>query len=62
MERLEQQERLEVGVGGQASIHPPKALGLDVGARTTGRRGREGSHGDGERVSTRGESGGGGVA
>lgn len=45
IERLEQKKRLEVGVGGDASIHPPILWGR--GTSATGRRGREGSHGGG---------------
>lgn len=49
MERLEQEERLEVGVGGQAIIHPPGplrlGLGLDLGWDAMG-SGWERSHGD----------------
>jgi hypothetical protein len=41
MEALEQQERLEVGVGGDASIHPPSVCS----ARAMG-RGRNGSQRD----------------
>jgi hypothetical protein len=57
MQALEQQQRLEVGVGRAASIHPPgvcsaRAMGLGrkgshgcEGARERGRRGRRGSYG-----------------
>lgn len=43
VEALEQQERLEVGVGRDASRHPPGVCG----ARAMG-VGRDGSHGDGD--------------
>jgi len=42
MQALEQQQRLETGVGGEASSHPPS----ERGARVTRRR-RNGSHGGG---------------
>lgn len=46
MEGLEQQERLEVGVGGEASIHPPVPLDGVLGTRAT-TLGRQGSQHDG---------------
>lgn len=47
MQALEQQQRLEVGVGGEARIHPPSVCG----ARAMG-RGRNGSQRDGRRRSS----------
>jgi hypothetical protein len=57
MERLEQEKRLEVGVGGQASSHPPEPLGLVQCARAARGR-RERSHGDGDGDGGRGCAGG----
>lgn len=50
-EGLEQQQRLEMGVGGQAVIHPPVALDVGVCSARATRGRREGSHDGGLRAS-----------
>lgn len=66
MERLEQEKRLEMGVGGQASIHPPVPVKGVWGTRATG-GGRKGSQSDGDglhegRVGMAGQQRGGAVS